>query len=252
MSSITRSARAAERRRRRGEAADEGGVFGAFKQIAGRIVARMHQQVGAGDALREAAGRRIAFAVGAAIGVRGGGEIGGADLAARRPRARADPRRRRHRRRAQCRRCARAAWPLPWRRGARRRADFRRRSSSRAATACTAASISAICAGNRSRNRPEMRQVTSTRGAAHRRGRQHFDAGDAAGRMVPDRPAAHQRKPLRDLLAAGAQRGAAPQIDDDRARHVAMASADARAPPRRRRAGRGPSRSASAACADRR
>ena len=35
--------------------------------------------------------------------------------------------------------------------------------SSRAATACTAASISAICAGKRSRNRPEMRQVTSTR-----------------------------------------------------------------------------------------
>ena len=35
--------------------------------------------------------------------------------------------------------------------------------SSRAATACTAASMSAICAGKRSRNRPEMRQVTSTR-----------------------------------------------------------------------------------------
>ena len=36
--------------------------------------------------------------------------------------------------------------------------------SSRAATARTAASSRAICAGNRSRNKPEMRQVTSTRG----------------------------------------------------------------------------------------
>ena len=36
--------------------------------------------------------------------------------------------------------------------------------SSRAATARTAASISAIWAGNRSRKRPEIRHVTSTRG----------------------------------------------------------------------------------------
>mgnify|MGYP003694055253 CR=1 FL=1 len=36
--------------------------------------------------------------------------------------------------------------------------------SSRAATARTAASISAICAGKRSRNSPEIRHVTSTRG----------------------------------------------------------------------------------------
>ena len=53
-------------------------------------------------------------------------------------------------------------------------------------------------------------------------GRQHFDAGDAPAGRIPDRPAAHQRKPLRDLLAAGAQRGAAPQIDHDRARRLAM------------------------------
>ena len=59
-------------------------------------------------------------------------------------------------------------------------------------------------------------------GAADRGGRQHFDAGDAAAGVVPDRPAAHQRKALRDFLAAGAQRGAAPQIDDDGARHVAV------------------------------
>ena len=70
---------AAEQFCRRGKAADEGRVLGAFEQIAAGIVAGMHQQVGAGDALRERAGRRVAFAVGAAIGMRGGGEIGRAD-----------------------------------------------------------------------------------------------------------------------------------------------------------------------------
>ena len=168
----------------------------------------------------------------------------------RRRHGRANPRRPRHRRRARCRRCDRAArWPAARRAAA---SGFSSSVSSRAATACTAASISAICAGKRSRNRPEMRQVTSTRARPADGGRQHFDAGDAAAGMVPDRPAAHQRQTLRDLLAAGAQGGAAPQIDDDRARHVAMRSADARARLRRRRGGRAPSRSASAACADRR
>ena len=51
---------AAERRRRGGKAADEGGVLGAFEQIAAGIVARMHQQVGAGDALaRSRRARRV-------------------------------------------------------------------------------------------------------------------------------------------------------------------------------------------------
>ena len=58
--------------------------------------------------------------------------------------------------------------------------------------------------------------------AAHGGGRQHFDAGDAAAGAVPERPAAHQRKALRDLLAAGAQRGAAPEVDDDRAQELAV------------------------------
>ena len=71
--------RAAEHFRRRGKAADEGGILGAFEQIARRIVAGMHEQIGAGDALREGAGRRVRFAIGAAIGMRGGGEIGRAD-----------------------------------------------------------------------------------------------------------------------------------------------------------------------------
>ena len=59
-------------------------------------------------------------------------------------------------------RWSRPAFPsLPLRHAAA--SGFSSSVSSRAATARTAASISAICAGNRSRNRPEMRQVTSTR-----------------------------------------------------------------------------------------
>src|ERR671931_385698 len=73
---------------------------------------------------------------------------------------------------------------------------FSSTSSSRAATARTAASMRAIWAGNKSRNRPEMRQVTSTR----------------------DLP----MLAVGNLLAAGAQGGAAPKIDDRRARHFAM------------------------------
>ena len=66
-----------------------------------------------------------------------------------------------------------------------------------------------------------MRQVTSTR-AAHGGGRQDLDAGDAGAGMIPDRPAAHQRESLRDLFAAGAQRCAAPKIDHDGARPLAV------------------------------
>ncbi|MFO7632064.1 MAG: hypothetical protein R6W76_05955, partial [Caldilinea sp.] len=64
---------------------------------------------------------------------------------------------------------------------------------------------------------PEQAQA-----AAHARGRQHLDAGDPAGGKVPDRAAAHQRQPLGDLLTAGPERGAAPEIDHQRARHLAM------------------------------
>ena len=59
--------------------------------------------------------------------------------------------------------------------------------------------------------------------APHRGGRQHLNAGDAAARRLPDRPAAHERQPLRDLLAAGAQGGAAPEVDDDGAQKLAVA-----------------------------
>ncbi len=71
---------AAEQLRRRGKAADEGGILGAFKKIARRDRrSRCTSSVGVGDALRESAGRRAGFAVGAAIGMRGRGEIGRAD-----------------------------------------------------------------------------------------------------------------------------------------------------------------------------
>ena len=113
--------------------------------------------------LGEGAGRGLAVAVGAAEGVRGGGQIGAADLLALAPsrRSPAAPRCRRRRCRARSRRRGAAAC----RSGATASASgLSPSASSRAATAPTAASISAIWAGNMSRNRPEMRQVTSTRG----------------------------------------------------------------------------------------
>ena len=174
-----------------------------------------------GDARREGAGRGAARAVGAAIGVRRRGEIGGADRRAR-SRARADvldagavgagrgaeDARERRRILAAARRTAASGFSVV--------------GSSRAATARTAASISAICAGNRSRNRPEMRQVTSTRGRPIAAGGSTSMPVTRPVACVPGRPAAHQREAVRDLLAAGAQRRAAPEIDDERARHLAM------------------------------
>ncbi len=58
--------------------------------------------------------------------------------------------------------------------------------------------------------------------ASHGPSRQNLDAGHTAAGMIPDRPATHQRQALRDLLAAGAQGGAAPKIDHDGARRLAM------------------------------
>ncbi len=150
----------AEQFRRRGKAADEGCVLGAFEQIARRDrrryapAYRRRRRVA-----RTAPGAASGFAVGAAIGMRGGGEIGRADRLRCRCRGRANPRHRRH---SAGRGAENAVEP---RRAARRAtaSGLSSSSSSRAATACTAASISAICAGKRSRNSPEMRQVTSTR-----------------------------------------------------------------------------------------
>ena len=71
--------RAAEHFGRRGKAADEGGIFGALKEIAAGIVARMEENICARDALGEGAWRRVAFSSGAAVAVRSGSEISGAD-----------------------------------------------------------------------------------------------------------------------------------------------------------------------------
>ena len=185
MSSITRSAARPSSLRRRGETADESRILGAFEQIAAGIVAGMHQHVGAGDALRKGARRRVRLRRRRRHSCATRRRDRPRRWLRRRCRGRADPRRRSHRRRARCRRCDRGALrrriaacrPPP--------ADFRRRSPSRAATACTAASISAICAGKRSRNSPEMRHVTSTRARPIAARRQHFDAGDAAARSAP-------------------------------------------------------------------
>ncbi len=70
---------ASERGRGRREAADMRRVLGAFEQIARGIVAAMQQQIGGGDPRGERAGQRRAFAFRAAIAMRRGGEIGGAD-----------------------------------------------------------------------------------------------------------------------------------------------------------------------------
>ncbi len=67
-----------------------------------------------------------------------------------------------------------------------------------------------------------MRHVDVDTRTPHRGAGQHLDAGDARARAIPHRAAAHQRKALGDLLAAGPERGAAPQIDHQRARHLAM------------------------------
>src|SRR5262249_56306737 len=58
--------------------------------------------------------------------------------------------------------------------------------------------------------------------AADRSNWQHLDAGHAACRGIPRRPTAHEGKTLRNLFAAGAQRGATPQIDYKCARHLAV------------------------------
>ena len=170
----------------------------------------------------KAPGACIALAVGAAIDMRGGGEIGRADVlpvdfAADQV---FDARAVGARRGAEDARKSGAPLPFAARRAAA--SGFSSPVSSRAATALTAASSSAICAGNRSRNRPEIRQVTSTRGRPIAAQGSTSTPVHAAGGMIPSRPAAHQREPLRDLLAAGAQRRAAPEVDHQRARHLAV------------------------------
>ena len=167
----------------------------------------MHQQVGVGDALRKCAGRCVAFAVGAAIGVRRGGEIGGADRVG--VRAAAEQ--------------ILDAGAIGARRGAEDAIETRLRlPPARGGERIFVVVL--VARGDRLHGGIDQRdlrreQIAEQSGnapgdvdarTADGRRRQHFDAGDAAARRLPDRPAAHQRKSLRDLLAAGAQRGAAP------------------------------------------
>ena len=214
---------AAEQLCRRGKAADEGCVLAAFEQVAAGVVAGMHQRVGVGDraaqmrrALRHLRRRR-----------RHRRAMRRQDKPRRSHRCprcgRANLRRRNHRRPARCRRCDRDG-PRPL------------------AVGCTARGgeriFVAVLIARRDRlhggvDERDLRreQIAEQSGnapgdidarTADGRRRQHFDAGDAAARRLPDRPATHQRKSLRDLFAAGAQRGAAPQIDHHCAHHLAV------------------------------
>ena len=148
---------------RRRKAADEGDIGRSFEDVAAGIVAGVDQQVGLRHPSGEGAGRRKPFAFRAAIGMRGRVEIGAAEFVARSASRlpQEGPPARRRRCRATSRRCAAARClafaPL-------RRAGFRTRPRRARRPPWSAASISAIWVGNMSRNRPEMRQVTSMRG----------------------------------------------------------------------------------------
>ena len=147
--------------------------------------------------------------------------------------------------RAPSRRSARGRGPAP-------ASGFSAAVSSRAATAATAASSSAIWLANMSRNRPEIRQVTSTRGRPTTAGGSTSMPVTRAGGAVPLRPAAHQRQPLGDRFAAGPEAGAAPEVDDQRPRPVAMLLHEAAQHLVGGRPCRARRRSASAGSADRR
>ena len=59
-------------------------------------------------------------------------------------------------------------------------------------------------------------------GAVERREGQDFDAGDAVGAVVPDGAGAEQDQGEAEVLAAGAQAGAAPEVEQDFARVFAV------------------------------
>ncbi len=94
--------------------------------------------------------------------------------------------------------------------------------SSSAATARTTSSNSAIWAGKTSRNRPEMRRVTSIRGrfriASGRMSKPATRLESASHRGLH----AEQGEGLREIVAAGAHRGTAPDVEHDPARPFAV------------------------------
>ena len=67
-----------------------------------------------------------------------------------------------------------------------------------------------------------MRSVASTRGRPEHGERQDFEPVDAVRRDVPGRPAADQRERLREVVAAGAHGGRAPEVEHDPLRPVAV------------------------------
>ena len=71
--------RPAEELRRRGEAADERHILGAFQEIAARIVAGVHEKIRGDDAPCEGVACLSPVSRRAAIGVRRRGQIGGAN-----------------------------------------------------------------------------------------------------------------------------------------------------------------------------
>jgi hypothetical protein len=126
-------------------------ILRAFEQIAGRIVAAVQEKIGAGDAIGEAARQCRALSLRAAIAMRGGGEIGGAErgLVAVLAEQLLDAGAIGSGRRAEDAREPRAIVV-----GETRRCGER----------ILVVVLGPPCGRNRSRNRPEMRQVTSTRG----------------------------------------------------------------------------------------
>ena len=154
--------------------------------------------------------------------MRGRREIGLARVVARsvpRSSARRRGRGRRRRRRAPRRRSRASAAPSP---AALRPAGCRRRLRRAPRRARTPHRTGAICSGNVSRNRPEMRSVDVDARAAELGERQDFEAGDARRGMIPERAHADQREGLGEIVAARAHGGAAPEIEHDAARPIAM------------------------------
>ena len=247
MSSMTRSGLRPERSGGGGKAADEGGILGAFEQIAGGIVADVHQQVGSRDARGKGAGRVVALAVGAAIDVRGRGEIGRADvvaaalLADQRFDARA----------VGAGRGAEDARESAWRRGGPQPADSRRRSrrarrppSPRHRAARSAPGTDRGTGRRCARSRRPAGGRSRRTAAPRRRARGRWRGPRSAGSPSAPGPA---RSPRRRCARSRCPTGRSPARAASR-----RGSAYSRGSPRRRRAVPNPSRSASARCADRR
>ena len=102
-----------------------------------------------------------------------------------------------------------------------RQSDWRRQARRASAMARTALPMMSIWVGKASRNSPETRKVTSTRGRFSSRQRRDRKARDAARGLLPHRPRADQRQRLGDIVAAGAHVGGAPGRQRNRARPFA-------------------------------